>query len=342
MELPIDQNLRALRTFYPQLKLKDAAHLLNLTSVKGMPPWIKGAADVFEANIEEKKIYFVVPKIELELEHLIRLFRVLAEKLKVEPLISADNLPPKHRPLLVRFNVPFIYKDQSIFAPELGLKFADIRALTKAFKKTAVTVSQDLSPFATKLIAGILTNNIPGSFSLKALHEMLDKKGWCGSLSKLSMTVTELANQNMIIPQGLGPTKSFVRAVGLWEKFQNVSVAPLYRKLLTEYIPKDMENYVYSGERALSNFSSLAKPEKTEIAMTMAAYKQVYSNSANLRPAGDFGFNVVVQLWKTDPRLFMFDHCLNPLELFLTLKSHPDERIQLSIDEMLNRYKLKR
>lgn len=101
-DLPIERNLKALQTLYPQAE--GEVRPVNLNTVPGLAAWIRGAIVLYELpflGAPSAPLYLVLPNAELEFEQLARIYRELAEKLQSPILVIADPLPPKHRPLLV-------------------------------------------------------------------------------------------------------------------------------------------------------------------------------------------------------------------------------------------------
>jgi len=344
-EFMFERNLKALQTFYPQAE--GAPHHLKIEEIKGLPLWVRGAIDVFELPLQVKprvRLYLVLPRAEMDFEQLIRIYKQLLEKLHAHILIVADNLPPKHRPLLVKFRIPFIYKDEAIFAPELGLKISNLKALEVEPKLELQNKKEGLTPFAIKILAGLLTKQIPQEFNLKFLHENLEKKGLKVSLAKLSPTLSELAANGLLLIHGSGPRKAYTNSTVqiLWQKILALKLAPYFREMQVNYIPKDRHAYVIAGESALAHYSNLNAPSNTTIAMSVGQFRAVFEQKKETIPYGDFGNPSSVQIWKEDPRVFSIDGVINPVELFLSMRDHSDERVQMGLDELLSPYGLAR
>ncbi len=336
----LKRNVKALQILYPeQIRIKPLPVELN-----GLPIWIKGAARLFKIPLDGHTVHLLYPKEPLPFEQLMRVHEALTKKLKSHVLIIADDLPPKHRPLLVKFRIPFIYKDESIFAPELGIKFGKLKKLEVAPKLEVEEKKQTLTPFGLKILAGILTDQLPREFTLKLLFSTFQKEKVKLSLSKLSMTLNELATNGILRTHGAGPQKSYSCGdkQNLWARLRDAEVSSLYREAQTNYIPKDPQAYIIAGESALSHFSNLAEPKQAVIAMTANNFRRVYQREKDTIPYGDFGSPSTVQIWKSDPKLFAIDGALNPVELYFSMRDNMDERVQMSLDEMLSRYGFKR
>lgn len=341
----LKKNLDALKAFYPG-NTEGELHHLSGDMLKGLPVWIKESIQLYDFPLEGlgAPLYLVVPKENITLEHLTRIYRQLAEKLDAHIIVIADHMPPKHRPLLVKYRIPFIYKDESIFAPELGLKFGKLKKFEPKLKFDLENKKETLTPFALKIVAGLLTNKIPQEFTHKFLHQKLSEQTKLSS-SKLNPTLNELAANGFLLIQGSGPTKTYIKneIQKIWEKTLATSFAPFFREVQTNYIPNARSAHSIAGETALAHYSNLASPKQTTVAMTAGAFRSVYQGKLkDTIPYGDFDKPSVVQIWKEDPHLFSSDGVLNPIEVFFSMRNHPDDRVQIALDEMLNTYGLTR
>jgi hypothetical protein len=252
-------------------------------------------------------------------------------------LIIADNLPIKHRPLLVKFNVSFIYKNESIYAPELGLKFRRLKRFQEDRIIRVENKKVALTPFAFKLIAGVLTNQIPSEFTLKHLHEQLHQEGVDVSMSKLSQGLKELVTHRLLLARGAGPTRCFAKAdfEKTWEKILALPLVPFFREVETNFVPKNREIFCLAGETALAEFSNLAAGVAPTIAMSLKAFRESHKGKKGEISFGDVYTPSVIQIWKESPHLFSIRGVLNPIELFFSMRNHSDERVQIALNEML-------
>lgn len=341
----LNQNMDALHRLYPQ-HIEGVAHALPRGALNGFPVWIKSAVRVFVlarlGEPSEPFLYLVQPEPEVAFEHLMRIYRQLVERLKAPILIVADNIPAKHRPLLVKFNIAFIYKNESIYAPELGLKFDRLKRFQEKRAIRVENKKETLTPFALKLIAGVLTNQIPPEFRLKDLHEKLHREGVDVSMTKLSLSLRELVEHGLLLARGAGPTRYFSKAnvEKTWEKILALPLAPFFREAETNYVPKKRETFCLAGETALARYSNLAASATATIAMSVKEFRESYEGKKYEIPFGDVHTSSIIQIWKEPPHLFSLRGALNPVELFFAMKNHPDERVQMALDEMLKTYGL--
>lgn len=341
--LNIERIIRALRDIYP-VETQDKPYPLPIEKIKGLPVWIRESIRILELPTKEREsIHLVIPKPQMAFEHLMRLHKVLREQLGDFVLFIADRMPPKHRPLLVKFRIPFIYKNESVFAPSLGLKIRDLKKFKDNPKRELLSKKEETSPFALKILAGLLTNQIPNEFTQKKLLEVLQDKIKV-SASKLSPALIELTERELLNARGAGPTKIYTQENHqlVWERLLSFPVAPLFKEVESNYLPKPMGTYIVAGEAALASYSNLATPNNNIIAVTTNEFR------VNIQGVKKKVLDQVVhttthiQIWKEDPKLFAINKVQNPIEVYFALQKKTDERIQLCIDEMLEKFGLHR
>lgn len=235
-----------------------------------------------------------------------------------------------------------MYKDEMLFAPDLGFKTSNLKTLQREPK--AEVKKDGLTPFALKVLAGLITNQIPTKFTLMLLNDQLREKGFKIAIGKLSAALNELTASDLLTVQQAGKTKTYAKKAEseYLAQLEYLKLAPFFREVETNYLPADRNTYAIAGETALAHYTNLAEPKQQTIAMFAKDYRTVYDRDNATVPYGDFGNPSIVQVWKEDPRIFALKGVINPLELFFSMKNHHDERVQLSLNELLAPYGLER
>ncbi|MBI2607185.1 MAG: hypothetical protein HYW49_14005 [Deltaproteobacteria bacterium] len=337
----INEALRAFETLFPELRKEKL--LVRQRNLSDFPVWLRGAVDIYtlaRLRDDQPAVTLVRPKEELAFDQLLNVYRQVSAKTGPRTLLIADRLNPKFRPLLVKFRVPFVFKAESIFAPELALMFKRLRPFENDPRPGGSPVKEKLHPLSTKLLAAYLSNQLPRQITLRELHQTLTKAGAAVSPAKLSLVLRELVHADFVETVGKGPRKAFLFAEQktVWGALASAQLAPFMRVVRDHYLPPNDHDFVLAGESALTDFSDLNAPAALTIATTPAIYRQMRSNAV---PHGDFdGPGVYIQVWKEDPRIFAIEHKINPIELYLSMREHPDERVQLALQRMLLKYGL--
>lgn len=93
------------------------------------------------------------------------------------------------------------------------------------------------------------------------------------------------------------------------------------------------ESLKWTNISALAHYTSLNADPKEYYAC-----KQVIMNflpSVNLQPSNALEANIGVEVWKYDPYFLAEDGYVDKLSLYLSMRHHKDERIQIALDELM-------
>ncbi|MCM2278991.1 MAG: hypothetical protein NDJ89_13025 [Oligoflexia bacterium] len=328
--------VKALEMLFPPEK---GGLRIERRATEEFPIWLKSAADIFTMEFEkaELKLTLIQPKTYLTFDQLQNVYRQVARVTGPGTMLVADEVNPKHRPLLVKFRIPFIYRNETVFAPELAAIVKNMRSLEPRIPALEAPVRNELRPFSLKLLAGYLTNNLDRQFRLKPLHAHLAQLDGGPSTAKLSLTLNELAHFELLRAEGGGPHKVFIfeDKQRVWEAMRALRFAPFMRTVEVHFVP-DEQNCIMAGESALAQYSNLADPQVWTWATTLAKFAKM--TEANHPPYVDG--KAFVELWRENPEVFGSSRMMNPIELYFSMRENQDERIQLALKEMLAKLEL--
>ncbi|MFV8258263.1 hypothetical protein ACNQKP_10665 [Bdellovibrio bacteriovorus] len=309
----------------------------------GVPVYITQAFNSYQLAVgtpEQYELILLTPKRALAFEQIMSALRFV-RKLRGDtiPVLVADDVNPKFRPLLVREKISFLYKDKTIFIPEIGLK-GDIGKMIKAKTNHGVGLKNaqfELKPLALKIIAGYLTDQVPEFFSQGNLFDEIKGKTDI-SRTKFSEVIRDLVRAELLVTKGQGPKKEyqFLPKQQLWKAVGKLPIGKLLRVIEVENVPVMKSEYVLAGETALANYSNLAEPKKKTIAITSEIFKAL--KVAGRLMAQTVADGTLIEVWKEDPKLFAIKNSLNPIEVYFSLKHDVDDRVQIALQEMLREY----
>ena len=146
-------------------------------------------------------------------------------------------------------------------------------------------------------------------------------------MTKLSLTLKELAENGLLLAGGAGPTRHFAKAAveKTWEKMLTLPLAPFFREAETNYVPKNRETFCLAGETALAQYSNLAAGVMAVIAMSVKEFRESYEGKKGEMPFGAVYTPSLIQIWKEPPHLFSLRGVMNPIEVFFAMRSHHDD-----------------
>ncbi len=328
-----DKHLKFLERFFPAIKGVET-HIYN---GQGLPLWINKSVQIVVFAIHSnQKVALVFLEHELEFDQIVNIQRQVQKRMNAIVVIVADNQTSKYRPLFVREGVAFIFKNETIFAPELGVRFFNSTIVKKVGSE--YEIREELVPFEVKLLSGYLTNFLTHKmYNLDDILKILINNNYRCSKGKISNTVRSLLKKRIVMSEGCGPnrTMSFKGKAETWQLLEESQIAKSHRLVESNY---DLgENKILSGETALACYSDLSAPIVKTAALTNKEFQDLKSaEPANIDRNSP---KTYIQIRKESPALFSINGCLNPVELFLDLRKNQDERIQISLDHMINKLK---
>jgi len=323
------------------LPLKEGKFSFQEQDLINFPLWLRSAINLYTLNIlgdNIPEIILIEPKGDQPFDTLINIYRQVSLKCGPGTILIANELNPKFRPLLVKFRIPFIYKNKIIFAPQLGLVSNELHKYKEKHPSiNATSFDKELHPLSVKLVAAYLCTQIPQQISLKALYQLLITQGVRLSLSKLSKILNELIELGFMEALGRGPHKEFrfKEQKEVWEILLTTNKTKQMSIHYSHYSPKDEQTYILAGESALAEYSDLASPNTLTIAVDSSTFRNMLQKKI---PLTHHETEIIIQVWKEDPKLFSINKKINPIELYFSLKDMQDERIQLALKQMLHIY----
>ncbi len=308
----------------------------------GLPMWVSDATQgAYEIKWEgDRNLTFIEPDPKLSFDRIAAIVKSVRTNIKnAEPMIIADNLNPKFRGLFVRERIPFVNKNDDIFAPNLATKLSHVSTLFETCPDRKI---DELNPFAVKLIAGTLTGFLPKKrLKVNEAVEQITKAGGEVVAPKVSIALKELNYLELIVDHGRGPEKYYelTDPQTAFEKLLNLQYGRLYKKI-ENFVTLNSIDYVLSGESAVANYTNLNEPKKK----TIAVYKQ---KSGDLKQRKKvkvaLGLETIqIEMWREDPHLFSVDGKINPIELCFSVGTILDDpRVHTEMNELLEKYGLK-
>lgn len=303
-----------------------------------MTPWME--AESFPLYLRNGKKYFLlhiggVECILIEADEKnfsLPSFRKQMAKLPGQPehiVLCFKRLESRQRKALIEAKMPFIVPDSQVYLPFLGVVLQErMKSVKPAPKK--------LSP-AAQLILLYFIYEMTGWSACKAdLAKRLN-------LSAMNVTraVQELEALELVTVEKFGRS-DYVSAVdsgkALYEKALPYMINPVQKRLYVRKSEKFSE-LPMAGEYALATHSMLNEPQIECKAINRKKYKEL-DGIEKIDPAWSSSHDYIqLELWKYEPKV-LADHAgVDVISLSLSLRENSDERIEQSVEEMMEGYK---
>lgn len=256
----------------------------------------------------------------------------LAELLDTPVIVVLPEITPGERKQLIQRRIAFVVPRRQLFAPQMGM------ILTERYGVRARAAQVLASPATQALLLWFL-NQHPVT---DVWHPFED----AAALGYAGMTATrairELLQFDLFELEERGRAK-YLRLNGsrreLWEKAKPHLRTPVKSTLWTyDRRILDMTEARWAGESALARLSMLNDPAQQVIALTASAAKLARQRGVFFEPR-QLADGLAVQVWHYRPDMLAKESTVDPLSLWLSLVDNRDDRIQMALDDIEEKYR---
>jgi len=103
-------------------------------------------------------------------------------------------------------------------------------------------------------------------------------------------------------------------------------------------MPRETLSLLLAGESALSHHSMLAQTSRPTYAVSTREWKVLQLNNKITELDIHKPGSVEIEIWKYYPVLFAREGVVDPLYLYLNLKNIKDERVEMALDTLLEKF----
>lgn len=228
------------------------------------------------------------------------------------------------RNVLIKNGICFISLPGNIYLPFLGVVLQDVH------KKKSIKIDK-MMPATQMLFLELLYQDSDAGYMKSEAARRLN-------LTKTSITraTAQLKSMGLIMQRKWGTEINIVRNYPrreYFEKARSYLINPVQR-IIEVKKEENIFNLFVAGETALSSHSSLNPPEISEFAMYKGSdvVEQLQLTDSRYEEKESC---MRVQLWKYNPAYFAKDGKVDMISLACSLADMDDERIEMSIEEML-------
>lgn len=306
-----------------------------------IPFYLSESYQFYEATLFSQRIILAarMEKGPVRIEQTERAVELLREAFGKDIALLIDKLAPYERKRLIQRQIAFIVPGKQLFLPEF---YIDIRE--RAQHKPTIRNSESLLPSAQFLIIyHILHRNENWKLEGQPLKAIAERLGY--TAMGITKAVENLKNLDLI-EVARGKEKSFrfrLQRDELWRTLekQNLLTNPVLKKIFVDERPEG--TYMLG-----SSFSAL--PEYTDMNPTNQEYyaigkKEFYDKKEKMKlvNANNQDGPYCIEIWKYDPMPLVggFENeesVVDPLSLYLSLKESHDERVELALEQIENKY----
>lgn len=288
-----------------------------------LPNFIATRYQLQMVSMNEQKVIFLYPKIELEQIEVLKKHIARIRKNEHLPVVLVlTELSYRQKEYLIREKIPFVVDGKQIYLPFMAVY---LQERCDAEKK----IREEILPSAQMLLLHFIYG---GAQELSTSQAAKDLELTPTSISRASRQLEEMellhikkVGVQRILQSEDSPNTLFQKA---GDKLLN----PIKR---TVYIPKEFvgADLQESGYSALAEYSMLNAPNvRCYAAERISQWKDVMTNSLQ-----DSQVQVAVEMWRYNPRKLSTRNVVDELSLALALREDADERVEEAVEEMLNK-----
>lgn len=249
--------------------------------------------------------------------------------------VIAESLPSYVRKRMIEKGISFVVPNVQMYLPAMGMELRS-RSISKKGKKPDY-----LSPATQVVLIYGLLGRIKGSVSPLELSKKLFYSTMTMSRALDELEAMELGHVERIGRERLLTLVQEKRLV--WKEALPRLKSPVrYKKRIAE---RDMRrNDVFlaggalpAGITALSQQTMIGERDIPEYAISADAWKRLEKEGVETIPVDEPG-TCLLQVWRYDPKVLEVDGMVDPFSLYLSFQGETDERIEMALDDMLERY----
>lgn len=255
----------------------------------------------------------------------------LRELLHAPVIIALPEVAPGERKQLIAHGVAFVVPDRQLFAPQMGM------ILTERFGAEARREQELASPATQALLVWFL-NHHPVTETWHPFQEAA-ALGYAGMTA--TRAIRELLQFNLFELEVRGRAK-YLKLNGtrrdLWEKAKPHLRTPVLRTMWT-YDQRILQvaGVRWAGETALARQTMVNEPQQQVVAMTAEAAQRAKQAGIFFEPR-EIAEGIAVQVWRYEPGMQAKEKTVDPLSLWLSLRDNRDDRIQMALDEIEEKF----
>lgn len=311
----------------------DAVHVASSTRTAELAYFLQETYDVLTGELLGQPITLACVKGHqpLAAQQISQHAKLLRELLDTPVIVALPEIAPGERKQLIAHGVAFVVPDRQLFAPQLGV------ILTERFGAELRRKQELFSPATQALLIWFLSHH-PVT---EAWHPFDDAAalGYAGMTA--TRAVRELLQFELFELEVRGRAK-YLKLQStrrdLWERAKPHLRTPVLRTLWTydERIVQ-VTHARWAGESALAHLTMLNEPRQQGVALTAEGEQRAKQAGIFFEPR-EIADGIAVQVWRYEPRMQAKEMTVDPLSLWLSLRDNRDDRIQMALDEIEEKF----
>jgi hypothetical protein len=266
-------------------------------------------------------------------------FKIINETLNFKVVLLAKNLPSFNRKRLIGKGINFIVPGKQLFLPTILIDLNETITQNRKMGKKETLLPSAQVIILYRILQKNKSQNI-GELSFKQL---------AGILHYTPMVITNAVNNLKYheICTTVGEKEKYIRfnleIPEMWNDLEkrNLLVNPVLKKIFTDEKPGGVK-MVRSNFSALPDYSDMNPGNQEFYALDKTVFYSLKKNNA-LVNANEYEGRYCLEVWKYNPETLAGElpkdaPVVDPVSLYLSLKDSHDERIEMALEQIMEKY----
>lgn len=228
-----------------------------------------------------------------------------------------------NRKRLIEHHIPFIIPGNQMYLPQCGI---DLR---EHFRKTHTKKDDGFSPSTQAIVIYAFLRKTNEKLTPSLLAQKL---GYTLMTASRGLNELEAAEIGEFYREGKERFWTFQDKSTLSAQAKSCLRNPIKKRIWVKNHPFK----IFAGLSALSHFSQLSPPSLPVFAIAASKWELSKQSGVEEIPSSD-GATAEVEIWSYDPELFAKDGFVDPISLYYSLKANKNERIEMCLEEMMEK-----
>jgi len=323
------------------LGIQPTVNPLVNSDLERLPMYINEAYKLYLGNLFNTDIILAELKNEdeLSIQQTEKQVQQIKKLLNRKVVVVLEKIQAYNRKRLIEKGINFIVPGKQLYMPDLliDLRESFVHPKTKQQNETLLPSAQFL------LFYHIIHRHQKWKLEEQSFKEIAQKLGY--TPMAITNAIENLKYHDLVEVEG--EKEKFIRFRNdrnqLWNSAygQNLFVNPVLKTVFVDKLPQDLF-LLQSNASALPEYTDLNPSRQEYFAIEKTVFYGLQKSNALVNP-NEYEGKYALEVWKYNPKTLVDElpntrSVVDPLSLYLSVKDSRDERIEMALDQILEKF----
>jgi hypothetical protein len=300
------------------------ANIAPADRFKRLPLYFKAQYKLYEVELYDKHLTFIEVLEDFTTDGLRKHVDLVKQKFNTNAVAIFNQLEPYKRLRLIEKKIPFIVPGKQMFMPNLLIDLREYGTTPPKPPKAMTPAAQILMLYHFQI------ESLEGK-NLKAISKKLTYNA-----TTISRAVRYLTDVGLCTLEGGRERllKFNLNKKDLWGKAIGLMSCPVKKTHFYRGAINDI-NLFMTNNNALAHYTDLNNDKINYYAVAPGYTK--YLDESALEKTAKFEGNICIEEWKYSPKVLSKKGYVDPLSLYLCFRENEDERVEMALEQLLNK-----